>query len=195
MPAKEYDRRAVDHRHTDRLLEVALLARQQLVVDGDQIGSRLGDGALQLVQLAPAEVGVRIRMLAALDDLPRDRDARGAQQFLQLGQLVAPVRASSLGSTAIHNARWRARGLTIPAPPEAAYCDCRVRPFLLALDTQGAASRPRCDRAPPALGRPSLASSNHRRRGVRRRRTPRPSRPERRFRSGWSWRRDAAQWG
>ena len=37
----------------------------------------------------------------------------------------------------MHNARWRARGLTIPALLEAAYCDCRVRPFLLALDTQG----------------------------------------------------------
>ena len=37
----------------------------------------------------------------------------------------------------MHSARWRARGLTIPAPLAAAYCDCRVRPFLLALDTQG----------------------------------------------------------
>jgi hypothetical protein len=36
----------------------------------------------------------------------------------------------------MHTARWRARGLTIPARLEAAYCDCRVRPFLLALDTQ-----------------------------------------------------------
>jgi hypothetical protein len=35
-------------------------------------------------------------MLAALDDLSRDRDARGAQQLLQLGQLVAPGLASSL---------------------------------------------------------------------------------------------------
>ena len=37
----------------------------------------------------------------------------------------------------MHSARWRARGLTIPAPLAAAYCDCFVRPFLLALDTQG----------------------------------------------------------
>ena len=34
----EDDRRAVDHRHAERLLEVALLARRQLVVAGDQVG-------------------------------------------------------------------------------------------------------------------------------------------------------------
>ena len=87
----EDDRRAVDHRHADRLLEVALLARQQLVVEGDQVGPGLGDRLLQLLQLALAEVGVRIRARAALDQLARDRHARGAQQLLQLGQLVAPV--------------------------------------------------------------------------------------------------------
>ena len=34
----EDHRGAVDHGHAERLLEVALLARRQLVVDGDQVG-------------------------------------------------------------------------------------------------------------------------------------------------------------
>ena len=33
----EDDRRAVDHRHAERRLEVALLARRQLVVAGDEV--------------------------------------------------------------------------------------------------------------------------------------------------------------
>ena len=36
----EDDRRAVDHRHVELLLEVALLARQQLVVAGHEVGVR-----------------------------------------------------------------------------------------------------------------------------------------------------------
>ena len=34
----EDDRRAVDHRHPERRLEIALLARRQLVVAGDEVG-------------------------------------------------------------------------------------------------------------------------------------------------------------
>ena len=36
----EDHRRAVDHRHAQRRLEVALLARRQLVVAGDEVGVR-----------------------------------------------------------------------------------------------------------------------------------------------------------
>ena len=101
---------------------------------GDQVRPRVGDRALQLVQLALAEVGVRIWMLAALDQLAGDRDAGGAQQLLQLGQTRRGPRPSgAAGATAMQSARWRARGLTIPAPLAAAYCDCRVRPFLCSL--------------------------------------------------------------
>ena len=48
----EDDRGPVDHRDADVLLEVALLARQQLVVAGDQVGARVLDVALQLGELA-----------------------------------------------------------------------------------------------------------------------------------------------
>ena len=83
----EDDRRAVDHRHAELLLEVALLARQQLVVHRDQVGVRLLHGLLQLGELAAAEVAVRIRALAALDHLARDRHAGGAEQLTQLGEV------------------------------------------------------------------------------------------------------------
>ena len=74
------------------------------------------DRALQLLDLALAEVVVRVGLAPALDQLARDRDAGGAQQLLQLGKLVAARRRAGDGSTAMQSARWRARGLTIPAP-------------------------------------------------------------------------------
>ena len=39
----ENHRRAVDHRHTERRLQVALLARRQLVIAGDDVGVAGGD--------------------------------------------------------------------------------------------------------------------------------------------------------
>ena len=48
----EDHRRAVDHRHAERLLEVALLARHELVVAGDEVGVRAGDLDLELGELA-----------------------------------------------------------------------------------------------------------------------------------------------
>ncbi len=83
----EDDRRAVDHRHAELLLEVALLARQQLVVDGDQVGVGLLRGLPQLGQLAAAEVAVRIGPVAALDHLRRDRDSGGPKQLAELRQV------------------------------------------------------------------------------------------------------------
>ena len=65
----ENDRRPVDHRHTECRLEVALLARRQLIVAGDQIG--VGDGhlRLQLIELSGPEIRVRVGTIAALDEL------------------------------------------------------------------------------------------------------------------------------
>ena len=85
----EDHRRAVDDRDPELLLEVALLARRELVVAGDDVRVRALGGLLDLLELARAEVGVRVRLLAVLDDLPDDGDARGAQQLVQLGEVVA----------------------------------------------------------------------------------------------------------
>ena len=74
-------------------LEVALLARRQLVVAGDQVGVAGGDLLLQLGQLAAAEVAVGIGRGALLDGLAGGRHAGGAQQLLQLGQRVAVLAA------------------------------------------------------------------------------------------------------
>ena len=83
----EDDRRAVDHRHVERLLEVALLARLELVVAGHEVGPRGGDRLLELGELALAEVAVRIGCGAALGQLAGHRHAGGAQQLLELSQV------------------------------------------------------------------------------------------------------------
>jgi hypothetical protein len=80
----EDDRRAVDHRDAELLLQVALLPREQLVVHGDQVRVGVLRRLLQLGQLAAAEVAVRIRPLAPLDHLARDRHAGGAKELAKL---------------------------------------------------------------------------------------------------------------
>ncbi len=90
----EDHRGAVDHRHAERRLEVALLARRQLVVAGDQVGVAGGDLGLQLVELAAADVAVGVGLLALLHGLAGGRDAGGAQQLLQLGERIALLAAA-----------------------------------------------------------------------------------------------------
>ena len=55
---------------------------------GDEVGVRRGELGLQLLDLARAEVGVRVRVIAALDELPDVGDAGGPQQLAQLGELL-----------------------------------------------------------------------------------------------------------
>ena len=83
----EDDRGAVDHGHVERLLEVALLARLELVVAGHDVRAGLLDRLLELRELALAEVAVGIGRRAPLAQLPRDGDAGGAQQLLELGEI------------------------------------------------------------------------------------------------------------
>ncbi len=101
----EDHRRAVDHRQAQRLLEVALLARAQLVVARDHVRVARQCRRLRLRHLARTQVGVRVRLLAALDHLADDRHARRAQQLAP-----APTGRLPSGSAAMQNARWRARG-------------------------------------------------------------------------------------
>ena len=88
----EDDRGAIDHRHAERRLQVALLARRELVVAGDEVGVDGGDLRLDLVELAGAEVGVGVRLVATLDHRSHRGDARRAQQLLQLGEMVVLAR-------------------------------------------------------------------------------------------------------
>ncbi len=89
----EDDGGAVDHRHPQGRLEVALLARCQLVVAGDQVGVAGADLLLQLVEPAAAEVAVGVRFRALLGRLAGGRNAGGAQQLLQLGERLAGLTA------------------------------------------------------------------------------------------------------
>ena len=68
-------------------LEVALLARRELVVAGDEVRVGTGKRGLELFHLAGSEVGVRVRLLAALDEFADVRHARRAQQLPQLAEV------------------------------------------------------------------------------------------------------------
>ena len=85
----EDHRRAVDDRQAERGLEVALLARRELVVAGDDVGVGALRERLDLLDLARPEIGVGVRRLAVLDGLPDDGDAGRAQKLVQLGEVVA----------------------------------------------------------------------------------------------------------
>ena len=85
----EDHRRAVDHRDAQLGLEVALLARRELVVAGDQVGVPHLDLALQLLDLALAQVAVGVGLVAALDHLPRGGNPGGAKQLLELAEIVS----------------------------------------------------------------------------------------------------------
>jgi hypothetical protein len=85
----EDDGRAVDDRQAQLALQVALLTRRELVVDGDDVGVGRLRGDLDLLDLARPQLGVGVRLVAVLDRLPDDRDAGRAQQLAQLGEVLA----------------------------------------------------------------------------------------------------------
>ena len=136
----EDHRGAVDHRHPQRRLEVALLARRQLVVAGDQVRVAGGDLRFQLVEPAAAEVAVGVGLRALLGRDAGGGDAGGAQQLLQLGQrlaLLAPVDDADR-QRALAGARVRDAGAVRAAAPSRV---CVLRPFLERC-TQGDCRRP-----------------------------------------------------
>jgi hypothetical protein len=134
--------RAVDHRHAERRLEVALLARGELVVAGDEVRVAGGDLALQLLQAATAEVAVGVRLRALLGRFARGGDARRPQQLLQLRQrLLARLaavddadRQRPLARPGVRHARAvgrRVAGLgrpPVPGPIHASQCRRHGRP-------------------------------------------------------------------
>ena len=90
----EDDRRAVDHRHVERLLEVALLARLELVVAGHEVGPRVGDRLLELGRACPCRSS--------------GRDRAAGRRWVSSPTTATPaVRSSSLSSA--RSARRKAR--------------------------------------------------------------------------------------
>ena len=85
--------RAVDDAHAELVLEPALLARVEVVVDDDRLGLLLLDGRLHLGELALADERARIGRGAMLDDLAHRLDARGAHELGDLVQLVGGIGA------------------------------------------------------------------------------------------------------
>ena len=84
----EDHRGAVEHRHVELGLEVALLARRELVVGDDEVRVRLLEQRLELVDLARAQVVVRVRLVALLHHLADGGDAGGPQQLLELLEIL-----------------------------------------------------------------------------------------------------------
>ncbi len=60
---------AVDHGQAELLLQVALLARRELVVGHHHVGTKLLCELLDLTHLAWAHIGVRVRLIAVLHHL------------------------------------------------------------------------------------------------------------------------------
>src|SRR5262249_37738061 len=80
--------RAVDHTRLERVLKRFLLHRGELVVDDQRLGARGLERVLQLLELALADVGARVRPVAVLDQLGHGLDACGPRELRQLGELV-----------------------------------------------------------------------------------------------------------
>ena len=80
--------RAVDDACLEGVLEQPLLCRLELVVDDQHVGRRRAERALQLVELAFADVRARVGTGSVLHDLVHRLDSGRPGQLAQLGELV-----------------------------------------------------------------------------------------------------------
>jgi hypothetical protein len=138
----EDHRRAVDHRDAQLLLQVAFLARHQLVVAGNQVGVGGRDLAPELGQLSPAQIAIGIGVSPRLGQLARRGDPGRAQKLLQLGE-------GGLPALPIANESDRQRALAGPrvdhacrAAPISALVQASVTASLHSPDGRGSASGP-----------------------------------------------------
>src|SRR6266511_4773969 len=83
--------RAVDDAGRELVLEQALLGRAELVVDEQRFGAGVGECALELDELALADIAPLVDALAALNELADGLDSRGAQKLAELAQLLLGV--------------------------------------------------------------------------------------------------------
>ena len=107
----EDQRGAVEHRDVQRGLQVALLARRELVVGDDHVRVVLFEQGLELVHLAGAEIEVRVRVVAPLRELADRRGAGGAQELLELLQVIHVRRRSDAEGALLGPAGLRGRGV------------------------------------------------------------------------------------
>lgn len=89
--------RTVDDLDLDDVFEVDELAGAQLTVADDGVRARFEDDVPQFVCLAGADVGGRVRLVAALDHAVEHERARGLREGGQLGQRVLRVPRGSRG--------------------------------------------------------------------------------------------------
>jgi hypothetical protein len=80
---------AVDYRHAQGALEVALLPRSELVIAGNEVGVTSGDFLFQLAEAAASEVAIWVGFRALLGRDARGGNAGRPQQLFQLGQRLA----------------------------------------------------------------------------------------------------------
>ena len=83
--------RAIDDARLERVFERPLLSGVELVVDEEDLRAGFAVGALELLELALAEIGPPLGALPMLYDLTNGLDERGACEFSQLAQLVLGV--------------------------------------------------------------------------------------------------------
>jgi hypothetical protein len=83
--------RTVDDLDLDHVLELDQLARAQLTVADDGVRAGLDHDVPQLGGLAGADVGGRVRLVAALDDAVEHERARGLREGRQLREGVLGV--------------------------------------------------------------------------------------------------------
>ena len=112
----EDHRGAVDHRHAERLLQVALLAGHQLVVDGDQVGVGSARSRASARRAFPGPGSGRDRAGCGPGS-SRPAVATPAVRSSSFSSARGSSRCSSSRTTPTAMARWRARGLTMPAEP------------------------------------------------------------------------------
>ena len=103
----EDQRRAVDDLDLDDLLQLPQLARRQLAVADDGVGSDRQHDVAQLLGLARADVGGGVGLVAALDQPVENERAGGLGEPGEFGQRVL-----GLDQRAARSTRRRAR----PAP-------------------------------------------------------------------------------
>ena len=102
--------RAVDDARRQRVLEVALLARIELVVDEERLGSSVRELGLELPELPLADIAALVGPRTALDQLAHRLDAGGTRKLTQLVELVLLVHPRSQHGDDESPLRLHARG-------------------------------------------------------------------------------------
>ena len=83
----EDQRGAVDHADLEAVFEIALLGGRQLVVDHEHLCLRRLELFFEFIDLARAEIGLELRLIAALNQLANRLAERCVQEFSELGEI------------------------------------------------------------------------------------------------------------